>query len=71
MRSHHLNLCANVQVWWYATSLMKGKLVCRDLVSGRIDEVVPGSTAATALRIPALCVDLTLCMCRSGSTQRP
>ena len=43
-------LC-DVQVWWYAASLMKGKLVCHDLASGRTDEVVSGSTAATVLCI--------------------
>ena len=35
---------------------MKGKLVCHDLASGRTDEVVSSSTAATVL-----CLSLNAC----------
>ena len=38
-----------VQVWWYAHGVMRGKLVCHDLASGRTDELNPAGIPATVL----------------------
>lgn len=38
-----------MQVWWYAVGVIRGKLVCHDLASGRTDELNPAGIPATVL----------------------
>ena len=70
-----LMLYTSTQVWWYAASLMKSNLACHELVLGRTDEVVSGSTAANVLCIHLLAKKSvgppTDPACRCGGTQRP